>query len=181
LVDVHLATPYGVSSHLLVPLAKPGAAPVDTLRVQFKGESQISFLYRAEKAADGAWTIPGHVVGLPDPRELVITTTRLSAYPNTINVALQLFDDKRRIRIPLKVVPFTLDTRTGEYFLAGKPLNDLADDLWTIVEQQVNPPPRTSRPISSPEFKVRGDIIVEGAAPIPINRAFVVKAQGDGN
>lgn len=130
-VDVHVASPYGVSSHLLVPVAKAGAGlPGSATALAWKPNARITLdatvTYTTKTEAISADTDAFFSV---TPKELVFTYPRLAVIPNSAEDSIQLFVRHGRVNIGAFDLPdLAFDERSSEYYIAGTHLQTLVGD-----------------------------------------------------
>ncbi len=129
-VDIHLATPYGVSGHLLVPVSRARAADEACVGPAFEAACTIGLTFTATKTAgsrtetariDEFFTSPCDALAIrvpatfiPPPKAVLQLLLRDSASGAT--VAAASFDD-----------PF-FDARNSRYLLAGGDLRNFVGD-----------------------------------------------------
>jgi len=129
LVDVHLATPYGVSSHLLVPVSRR-SDPSDGCAVAFEGGSALRLTFTASKAAGTrtpAARIDEFFASEGDP--IAIGVPDAFVPPPKASLRLLVRDDVEGVtaaEFSFDVPAF--DARRSRYVIAGGDLRNFVGD-----------------------------------------------------
>ena len=124
MVDIHLATPYGVSGHLLIPVASP-AGETGPCDLAFLAGNTIRLTTTPTKA--GTWRVNEFFESTAD--ELVIRVPASFAPPARAVLACLLRDDRSGATAGQFSIPApTFDARRNAYVLAGAELRNFIGD-----------------------------------------------------
>ena len=123
-VDVHLATPYGVSSHLLVPVAEVVAAPV-THHFQMRPEAKFTLLYEYEESDDEKEATVNSFF-MFNQNAVVIHAPRIAEVKETETITFSLTDASEKTYLgsfQMKDIPF--NAYAYEYYITADKLKSL--------------------------------------------------------
>jgi hypothetical protein len=124
-VDVHLATPYGVSGHLLIPVARPADAYAGRCGLAFTAGTVVRLTTTPTKA--GTWRVNEFFESTAD--EIVIRVPASFAPPARAVLACLLRDDRSGATAGQFSIPApTFDARRNAYVLAGAELRNFIGD-----------------------------------------------------
>jgi hypothetical protein len=200
-VDLQLATPYGTTSHLLVPawhLGKTGSgnlpipAPDPTTTAASGGGSGSTTVSQAQWSTS-AWTVgyvtKGTGIALAEPPSFTPSTLTLNLganyqVPSDGNVSLKMaIDGKTGGTVPtvtIAVKPVSTGATSGNYdpkthllTITGTDLNNLATDLFSVIGTEFG----TSNPLASTNNSVTLDTLVSGTgqSDVKVANALTVK------
>lgn len=165
-VDIHVATPYGVSGHLLVPVATP-AEESGSCDLSFTAGNSIRLTTTPTKA--GTWRVNEFFESTAD--EIVIRVPASFAPPARAALTCLLRDDANGVTAgQFSISAPTFDARRNAYVLAGAELRNFIGD--------------TSRPAT--DKTLRGavkpyiDAVAAGTPPAgtpPVDRDLTLTAQ----
>ncbi|NDC53528.1 MAG: hypothetical protein EBZ74_04375 [Planctomycetia bacterium] len=174
-VDVHLATPYGVTSHLLVPVSTRGNAAAEC-GLAFADAGTLRLSFTVSKAAGGR-TEAARVDEFfaLDADRIVITAPAVFVPPAKGALQLLVRDESSgATAAELSFEPLAFDARENAYVIAGGDLRNLVGD--------------TSRPATDKTLRgaikpyldsllARGDLADDGAT-LPFTLSAVLVADG---
>ncbi len=123
-VDFHLATPYGVSSHLLIPVA-PKAATLTGGGFAWLPGQRIHFWYK--KDADPAVKV--HDYAEPRPTHLAIAVPRTCGLATATNVRVFLFDKDTKVYLGAVEQSFAFDPQASVLYASGTDLDALVTGI----------------------------------------------------
>jgi len=168
-VDVHLATPYGVSSHVLIPVARPAEkALAGATSLAWKQPVTLTLWYKK----DGSAVLDYFHASGP---ELAICGLRQPSLEGKRSVSLLLWDRDDGTYLGTVAVDFAFDARTGEFFLRGDGLATIATSarqalapyvLYVVGEKKSVP--------SKIDVAVRGEFAGAGR-PTPIDGELTIQ------
>jgi len=127
LVDVHLATPYGVSGRLLIPVAGSGgdAAATDRCALAFSSGNVVRLTATQTKA--GTWRVNEFFESAPDV--IGISAPSVFAAPARATIAFTLRDTASGTTAGTFSIPaLPFDVRTQRYVLTGADLRNFVGD-----------------------------------------------------
>jgi hypothetical protein len=129
-VDVHVATPYGVSNHLLVPVRNPVPKPADPPPALQWVPNRFEVSYKVDTTKTPQVVTVQRVA--MDSNQLLIKSVGNTAPVDNakLSVYLQTADVRLRDAGPFDL-PF--DGRTGDYYLIGDGLNKFVTGVNTQV------------------------------------------------
>ncbi len=171
-VDCHIATPYGVSSHLEIPVL---TAEEQVVAAQSWGRTEIPLRLLYTKSGDGtaaapfAYTISTANTFSRKPHELPITVPPYGVVGATIEVKCEvIWDDGGRL---LQLGTTTVDTAgiafdpsREEYVVSGQKYRTLIQGVVTKVQENVlNAFHKQSKPPGHVDLLISGEI---GGTPI---------------
>lgn len=136
LVDVHLATPYGVSSHLTIPVA-PGSSPSSATKRRLEWDpARYNVQYAHDEKNNTFSTVS---ISLPG-RQLSIRAPSAVIPPKevTLEVAMRYSDGTKDVDILLDILPtekVPYDEVRRRYVLAGTQLNTFLGAVNTKVAE----------------------------------------------
>jgi len=169
-VDAHLATPYGPSSHLLIPLNQRTFAAGDRF-LWATSNLQIDLFYNGSGSSAQSQFIRSNA-----PPILKLRTPTLGM-PTTLPVSLAFHSDNRLLYTTS--VFATLDVRSQQYVIGDDNFQDFANALRIAANNRfdrVGPSPD-----SQINFSVNATIQVPGSIPdpvlIPMNLDVTLKLQ----
>jgi hypothetical protein len=200
-VDLQLATPYGTTSHLLVPawhLGKTGSGnlPIpapDPTTAAASGSGSGSTTASQAQWSTSAWAVgyvtKGTGIALSEPPTFTPSTLTLNLganyqVPSDGNVSLKMaLDGKTGGTVPtvtIAVKPVSSGTTSGNYdpkthllTITGTDLNNLATDLFSVIGTDFG----TSNPLSPTNNSVTLDTTVSGTgqSDVKVANALTVK------
>jgi hypothetical protein len=135
-VDVHVATPYGVSSHLLVPLAKPGAGLAGTA-LAWRPGAVLQTWANATKGAKGSAAFEGYFSA---PDALVINYPQLLQVNDAAKILFRVQHNGVQLG-GFTHAGLVVDPGTSEIRIGGAHLQDLvksATGLNALVQPYLN-------------------------------------------
>jgi len=165
-VDIHLATPYGVSGHLLVPVASPAgdAGPCD---LAFAPGNSIRLTTTPTKA--GTWRVNEFFESAAD--EIVIRVPASFAPPARAALQCLLRDDASGATAGQFSIPApAFDARRNAYVLAGADLRNFVGDTSRPATD------KTLRGAVKPFIDAVGGTTTGDGRP-PVNRSLTLTAQ----
>ena len=126
-VDIHMATPYGVSDHLLIPIYNPGTAPQPQASCDLAFEPGSSIALTTTKTKTGGWKINEFFQGSSDRIE--ITAPAAFAAPAGAELRCTLRDEQTGATVATFSVPMpTFQSRNHAYVFTGADLRNLIGD-----------------------------------------------------
>ncbi|UUO04976.1 hypothetical protein M4951_16480 [Blastopirellula sp. J2-11] len=140
-VDLHVATPYGVSSHLHVPVAVPNAASVNQA-LAFAEPVAVSMKATAKEGDNDKYTVDIEDFSLIEPGVITLNSPALLQLTDEPQIRFQLDHDGVLVgSTPSKVSGF--DPRSNTFYIEGADLKSLvgSDNAPTPsgMQQQINP------------------------------------------
>jgi hypothetical protein len=169
-VDVHVATCYGVTDHLLVPLAPTGALlqRAGTAALAFEAKHSISVTIAATNAAGGTYGYTATVQSV-DPPYLAFTAPPLSTLSASLPVDVFVtIPNSGYIGTPAPVT-FVLDVANGRYLLASSNLNALTTAIGKVVSDYLAATATNKLPLQQILFQLKAQASPTGSTPIPIS------------
>ena len=126
-VDIHMATPYGVSDHLLIPIYNPGTAPQPQASCDLAFEPGSSIALTTTKSKTGGWKINEFFQGSSD--RIAITAPAAFAAPSGAELRCTLRDEQTGATVATFSVPTpTFQSRDHAYVFTGADLRNLIGD-----------------------------------------------------
>jgi hypothetical protein len=127
-IDVHLATPYGVSNHLLIPVVQAGGQSTDSPAAGGLALAKaMSLNLFAEKPKDSdTWRLRDHFE--LDPAAMVISTPQGFMPPANARIHMELANTAANEFTSLSIPAPEFDTRAGVYRLTGADLRNFIGD-----------------------------------------------------
>jgi hypothetical protein len=129
-VDVHLATPYGISSHLLVPVANAGAA-APSVHFEMRPGAKVSLTYKVTTSGETR-TVAFEDFFRFNQDRFVIRAPRLAEITANNTITFFLRDAKDHTYLgsfPVESVP--LNSYDYEYYLTGTQLANVVASIKT--------------------------------------------------
>jgi len=165
-VDIHVATPYGVSGHLLVPVATP-AGDLGPCDLAFAAGNSIRLTTSPTKA--GTWRVNEFFESAAD--EIVIRVPASFAPPARAAVTCLLRDDANAATAGQFSIPApTFDARRNAYVLAGAELRNFIGDTSRPATD------KTLRGAVKPYIDAVAAATPPGGTP-PVDRDLTLTAQ----
>ena len=135
-VDVHLATPYGVSSHLLVPVADGGVTPV-AQHFEMRPEAEFGLFYKYAESGDTK-TAPVNSFFLFNQNAVVIHAPRIAEIQEKVDVTFSLTDASDKTYLgSFQVADVPFNAYAYEYYITADKLKSLINGtnmLGDVVE-----------------------------------------------
>jgi hypothetical protein len=176
LVDIHLATPYGVSSHLLVPVARRAGAGMGSCGLAFAAEPTLNLTFTAAKA-DGAKAESARVDEFftASSDSLVILVPPVFIAPPKAALRLLLRDESTgATAATFTCEGLAFDARNARYVVAGGDFRNFVGDTSRPATD------KTLRGAVKPyldQLLSQGSLAEDGAA-IPLTLTAAVVADG---
>ncbi|NDC64486.1 MAG: hypothetical protein EBZ59_11010 [Planctomycetia bacterium] len=129
-MDVHLATPYGVTGHLLVPVVRRGGTDGAGCGLAFDDAVGVRLSFTVAKAS-GSRTESARVdeFYVADADRIVIRAPGVFVAPARAALQFELRDDSSgATAATLSFEPLTFDDRESAYVIAGGDLRNLVGD-----------------------------------------------------
>jgi hypothetical protein len=134
-VDVHVATPYGISQHLMIPVA-PREDNLGAPRPLGLKDATVTFWYEDKGKGDSRTRTMTEYWDI-EPKELVLRGA--GALPaGTATVRIHLLDKDNKKYLGAVSEAFSLDKRSGEYFLTGDSLAKLIKNSDSGMKKLLN-------------------------------------------
>ena len=126
-VDVHLATPYGVSGRLLIPVADTASDTSTTDRCVLAFASGHAIQLTATKTKAGTWRVNEFFESSPD--SITVAVPSVFAAPAKAAITFMLRDATTGTTVGTFSIPAPpFDARAQEYVLAGADLRNFVGD-----------------------------------------------------
>ena len=169
-VDVHLATPYGISSHLLVPVSHAGnrVAGAGTLAFRPGAVIQVDF---SETAGTEPINIDEFFRFNQDA--VVIRVPRTLSVADTATITFSVWDPTQPATFlgKFEVAAVPLNHAAYEYYLIGAKLSNLVSQINNFVEPYLKWKKARGFPLNS----LTVDVFAELPGPVPVKRSFKVE------
>jgi hypothetical protein len=166
-VDIHLATPHGVSGHLLIPVATPAAGGGGSCAIAFRAGNALRLSATPTKA--GTWRINEYYESAADA--IRIHVPDVFSPPARASIAFVLRDAASRATAGTFSIPAPpFDARTQEYVLAGGDLRNFVGDTSRPATD------KTLRGAVKPYLDSLGGTVANAAAPA-LERDLVLTAE----
>jgi hypothetical protein len=176
-VDIHVATPYGISSHLLVPVAKPenvGQGP--GIEFELLGPPAIRMTYTKSTTTAAPIVTSATVLAAADvnPRSINIQAPLNGTSPATAKISFYLSIGGSPVGFAdVDAVP--LDQRTQQYLITGTPLTNLLTALRTAADNLIDRHLATNANDNIPfTFDLHAEALLNGNLVVPIRQAGTV-------
>ncbi len=126
-VDIHMATPYGVSDHLLIPVYAPGDAPAQSASCELAFAPDIGVELTTTKTKTGGWRINEFFQGSSD--RITIQAPLSFAAPAGAELRYTLTDDKTGNTVGTFSIPApSFHSASHAYVLSGADLRNFVGD-----------------------------------------------------
>lgn len=123
IVDVHLATPYGVSSHLLVPVASVGAATPAVHHFEMRRDAELTFFF--ERADTGVVTIDSYFQS--SQNAIVVRAPRIAEVNDAVSITFFVRESTEKTYLgSFQVDSVPLNKPAYEYYISASKLTELA-------------------------------------------------------
>jgi len=171
-VDFHLAAPYGVSTHLLIPVASKAAALGSSGGFAWGSDPCINFWYTAPTSETASATVDAYSeTNLP---QLAIAVPSTSGLAVATELRVHLFDEvdaATRVFVGTEQAQFAFDPRAGVLFLSGDEFTKLRTNIGKAIGAYL----QTKCPKGAEKtFTAEGELAPANLPPIKVSSHITV-------
>jgi hypothetical protein len=179
-VDVHVATPYGVSSHLLIPVAPVGHITAPTTSqpaFRFADIGPMTFTYKTTQASSTAPIVVDAVFALDFPKGVI--DVNVPEVPNLQIEASLLFrasEEPLGLINTFRVDKVPLNPPLFRYQLAGTKLTEFNTKLTGVMKEYLERRHNSANPPTGPLRVTISGVFIDSntGLPTPLNNSIEI-------